>query len=257
MYFTLSKLLPSLIMPYSVLFYLLILALVLVYKKNFLALKRLLWITILVFYGLSLPILSTWHSEDDFKQWENYTLPSDTTDAVVVLGGFMVPDSIFNYGVEAPFDRLLAGIRMYKSGKARFLVLSGGVAEGEIRKPEAEYMHLFIKEFTSVPDSVIILEKQSTTTYENAIFTKYIFEKRNLSMRIYLVSSASHLDRATELFTNEGFEVIPIPVDLPYSTNLGRSFPFNFIPSSHSLIYWSKVYRERLGYYFYKIYNLF
>lgn len=255
MYFTLSKLLPSLIMPYSLLFYVLILALIFVYKKKFLVLKRLLWITVLVFYGLSLPIFSAWHSKGDFKKWENYSLPNDTTDAVVVLGGFMTPDSLFGYGVEAPFDRLLAGIRIQKSGKARFLVLSGGVSEGEERKPESEYMYLFIKEFTSIPDSTIILETQSTTTYENAIFSRDIFEKRNLSKRIYLVSSASHLDRASELFKNEGFQVIPVPVDLPQSSVRGSSFPFTFIPSPISLIYWSKVYRESLGYYFYKIYS--
>jgi uncharacterized SAM-binding protein YcdF (DUF218 family) len=253
MYFTLSKLLPALIMPYSLLFaFLLLLRLLIKKGKIKQAASSLLFLAI-VLYLLSLPYLSERHKHAELELWNGYQIPQDTVSVAVILGGFMEPDSIYGYGLGASADRLLAGIRLVKAGKASFLLLSGGVSPLENRPPEADLMTDFIQEFQLLPDSLLIIENHSTSTFENARFSAQILDSLQLSKHVYLCTSVSHMKRATELFKQAGFSPIPIPVDFPQKQRSFDRFPFYLVPSLHSLNYWSSLYREWLGYWFYKI----
>jgi uncharacterized SAM-binding protein YcdF (DUF218 family) len=183
------------------------------------------------------------------KEWMNYKLPEVQTDAVIVLGGFMDTDSLFGYGVGTAFDRLLTGIRLVKQNKASLLVLSGGKSDfmDESYPAESELMLQFIREFNLLPDSVILLEKKSQNTVENALYTRELQEQHQFSKNIYLVTSATHLSRATLLFTQQGFNVNGVPVDLPYNKYTEAPFLLRLIPDVVNMQYWGGQFREWMG----------
>jgi len=249
MYFTLSKLLPALIMPYMVLFWILLVSIFLLYRNRIKWVIGLVSITCIVLYFLSLPYFSALHLSKEMNKWNSYTLPNDTVDVAIVLGGFMSPDPLFGYEVEAAFDRLLVGIRLINEKKARFLLLSGGSAEKDTNtfKAEALLMRDFIREFSILPDSILLLESKSVNTFENAQFSKKLLSELQLSNRIYLVTSYNHQTRATQLFEQQGFEVLQVPIDIPIQKQWTSEFPFYLLPDMNSLKYWSSIYREWLG----------
>lgn len=249
MYFTLSKLLPALIMPYMVLFWVLLVCLIFLIKNKLKWLRVLLVTTIVSLYVLSLPYFTSLHLSNELSKWNSYSLPNDSVDVAIVLGGFMSKDPLYNYQVESSFDRLLTGIRLIKDKKANYLLLSGGSAEEDtsIYKPEALLMKAFINEFYILPDSVLLIESQSKTTFENAKFSNRIISDLNLSKRVYLVTTYNHIERASQLFEQQGFTIIPVPIDIPFPKEWTQQFPFFLLPDINSLSYWSKVYREWLG----------
>jgi uncharacterized SAM-binding protein YcdF (DUF218 family) len=162
----------------------------------------------------SMPIASGWIRgplEDAAGPRTIEALP--TAPAMVVLGGAVegprppwrpYPD------LNSSADRLWHAARLYRAGKARLLVLSGGtVRPGEA--PEAEVMRQFLVDM-GVPASAMLLEGQSTTTTENAADTARLLRSRGIR-RILLVTSALHMRRARGLFEAAGFEVIPAPTD--------------------------------------------
>jgi uncharacterized SAM-binding protein YcdF (DUF218 family) len=56
---------------------------------------------------------------------------------------------------------------------------------------------------------------------------------------ILLVTSASHLPRATALFTKQGFRVTPVPCDFVIQNRPGDNFqgldPFDVLPNDHAI----------------------
>jgi uncharacterized SAM-binding protein YcdF (DUF218 family) len=248
--FVLSKLLPMLMMP-------LFLAIMLAAGGFYFVLKnkkRLSLLTlaysILMLYISAIPltarILGNWW-ENRFQRPEN---GFESADAIVVLGGFTERvtgkgDALFFGG---GIDRLLSGIDLWKQGRAPVLVLSGGTNPGsEFEKPEAETMRMFIRQYTSVPDSVLLLERLSVNTEENACFSGALLDSLGIKRDIILVTSAYHMERAHFLFKNAGFMVQPYPTDFDAVANRPLHFPFALLPSAEVLHYNSRLYREIIG----------
>ncbi|MBR4034108.1 MAG: YdcF family protein [Clostridia bacterium] len=99
--------------------------------------------------------------------------------------------------------RALAAAELYKSGRAPFIMPSGGVkweVDGEMIS-ESHYMKRILME-NGVPEEAIILENQATTTKENMIFAtlqinrKLHFEKID---SVIVVTSRSHMKRSIAL----------------------------------------------------------
>lgn len=249
MYFTLSKLLPALILPFMWFFWLILFFLIYLIKQKKWILSFITALVLLSTYLLSLHSLVAIHKVSQIKNYTNYSLPNEKTDVAIVLGGFMDYDSLYGYGVGNAFDRLLVGIRLVKQKKARFLLLSGGKSDffDKNYPDEAILMKQFINEFSILPDSELLLETSSRNTIENARFSKVILDSLNLSHRIYLITNATHLDRAEIIFTQMGFEVLSVPTDLPYNKYTNAPQIMKFIPDAAALLYWNQVVREWLG----------
>ena len=86
-----------------------------------------------------------------------------------------------------------------------------------------------------VPPGAMLLEEQSLTTYENALYSAPLLRERGIG-RVLLVTSAFHMPRAVAVFEAQGVEVVPAPTDfkrlvgeglipgwLPGAGNLARS----------------------------------
>jgi uncharacterized SAM-binding protein YcdF (DUF218 family) len=178
------------------------------------------------------------------------TLPR--TDAILVLGG----------GVEAPLppqntpnllaaaDRVWYAARLYKAGKAPWVIVTGGELPwlGKT-KSEADAMSELLKDF-GVPDSAILRETESLNTYQNAHFSKPILEENSIQS-VLLVTSALHTPRALAIFHTAGILAIPAPTDfevLNHPNTLLR-----WLPDAKALEGSTRAIKEYLGFSVYKM----
>lgn len=109
-------------------------------------------------------------------------------DAIVVIGGDHKP------------ERVKRAVELYQQGHAPVVVISAGtlVQEGTEQLPEAEVMWRQAIAF-GLPESALLIEDQSQSTYENASYTKTLAEVHGFKT-ILLVISAYQSRRALRIF---------------------------------------------------------
>jgi uncharacterized SAM-binding protein YcdF (DUF218 family) len=122
-------------------------------------------------------------------------------DVLIVLGGSLLKDEIMG---ESSYSRAVCADRAWKEGGFKTIVLSGG-SPGH---SAAEALRDFLVAL-GVPRESIWLETRSRSTRENALFTKPILE--GIPGRKVLLTSDSHIYRATRTFQKVGLEVLPRP----------------------------------------------
>lgn len=128
-------------------------------------------------------------------------------DAIVVLGSRV-------YAGEVPGPALMRrahhAAALYRQGFAPYVVCSGGL--GADPPAEAEVACGLVEQL-GVPASAIVLETQSHSTEENALYTAAIARARGWSS-LLIVSDGYHLLRATFLFRQTGLTVYASPAQL-------------------------------------------
>lgn len=178
-------------------------------------------------------------------------IPAETRyDAIVVLGGGVLDRGTLRPTVELSSysrDRTTCGIDHYLQGHAARLVLTGG--DGSIfgsGPKEADEMKRWAIRL-GVPEQAILIEDQARTTYENATGTRRVLGPAS----ILLVSSASHLTRATALFRKQGFRVTPAPCAFTSKNrpedNWHELDLFDFIPNDGALQHTREAVTELAG----------
>ncbi len=115
-------------------------------------------------------------------------------------------------------SRISEGVKLYEQGWAPQIIFSGAAAEGSVSNALAMAR---IAIAAGVPEEAIIIEENSKTTAENAVFSSKIILEQKFSS-IILVTSPYHQRRAYDLFRKE----------------LGKGFPI--INHSAKDINWSK-----------------
>ena len=163
---------------------------------------------------------------------------SDRYDAIVVLsGGVLEPGTLrptFDLSSYSK-NRTTCGVDLYQQGYAPRLVLTGATGHvfGEATK-DAWVMKRWAERL-GVSTDAIFIEDHSRTTYENATETRRMLGPAS----ILLVTSASHLPRATALFTKQGFQVTPVPCDFLIQNRPEDSFEqldvFALLPNAHAI----------------------
>jgi len=169
-------------------------------------------------------------------------LPS--AQAIVVLGGAMnaatpaqpLPD------LSDASDRVWHASRIYHTGKAPLLVLSGGTDPHATLTSEAGAMRVLLHDL-GVPDTAMLLEGRSRNTQENARFTAALLQQRGLQ-HILLVTSALHMRRAHAYFEATGLEVTPAATDY---TNLATSGLLGWLPDAAALECSARGLKEVVG----------
>jgi len=136
----------------------------------------------------------------------------EPADLIVVLGGTQAPLRAPRVEAEEVNGaRLQMAVRLYRAGKARKIVVSGGPyrIQGERFRAEAEDMRDVLVGL-GVPFSAILMEPNSRNTFENAAFTAKLLKERGES-KVLLVTSALHMPRAMALFQKQGVEAAAAP----------------------------------------------
>jgi uncharacterized SAM-binding protein YcdF (DUF218 family) len=159
----------------------------------------------------SLPVTSLWLG-GSLERLYPYHAPADlpTADAIVVLGGNTAndrPNWFLPYERETAVRRFQIAAQLYLAGRAPRIVLSGGALSGDVS--EAQGMAHALR-LSGIPESALILENFSRTTYENATLTEDELRDRHIGT-VLLVTSALHMPRAMAAFRKQGVTAIAAP----------------------------------------------
>ena len=217
--------------------------------------KKLIYSALFLLYTLATPIFSnTFFSLLEKHEYKKDLSTLDTADAIVVLGGWLTiyEHQKKEYVEWGDPDRFFNGIELMKSDKAPKLIFTGTkMPWGNTERTEGDILKDYAVQY-GIPNSQIFVSNLVTKTEEEASEVKNM----NIANNIILVTSAFHMHRARRLFENEGFQVIPYPVDFKTKTNDSLTF-MSFLPNAGSLAKTEKGMREMIGriYYFFKYYQ--
>ena len=170
-------------------------------------------------------------------------LPS--TEVLVVLGGGMSgprPPRRPDADLGSAADRVWHAARLFHTGKAQQLLLSGGqVRSGD--GSAAQAMRGLLLDL-GVPDQAIRLKALSTNTATNASEIAALLKADGVD-ELMLVTSALHMPRARAQFERAGLRVVPAPTDFEVI-----EMPLDLlqlIPSAAALDGSARAFKELLG----------
>ncbi len=189
------------------------------------------------------------------KLWENEPVPtkslenSDFTYGVLLTGmtnTLKSPDDRVYFQQNA--DRLLQAIALFHQGVYDTLLISGGGAtalRSDLQEAQVIFSYLQTINF---PVEMVKIEDQSRNTAESAQLAVNLITTQH---PILLITSASHMPRASACFRKQGFEVQPYPT--VYHTTDGNITPAMFLPAYEALMKWHILFKEWMGYAAYTI----
>jgi len=171
-----------------------------------------------------------------------------TYDAGIVLGGMLEYDDEYDrIQFYRAADRLLQAIELYKKGKIRKIIFTGGsgslIYKDKKEAPLAKRYLLTI----GIPEQDIIIESESKNTRENAVNTKHLVDSLSIKGKLLLITSGFHMRRAIACFEKAGIHVDSYSTDR-YSGKRKFLFDHLFIPNSQSLEVWDLLIHEITGY---------
>lgn len=127
-----------------------------------------------------------------------------SADAAIVLGAAVhggQPSPVFR-------ERIRHGIDLYRAGRVRKLVFTGGYGDG-IDVAEATVARAYaIRQ--GVPASAILLETRSRTTQQNLVEAATLFRDNRLRTAL-VVSDPLHLKRALAMARDQGIDATGAP----------------------------------------------
>ncbi|HXV12465.1 MAG TPA: YdcF family protein [Burkholderiales bacterium] len=230
----------SLLLPPGIVLLILLLALILAWRRPLAAWKPVL-LGFLLLYVLSMPFMGRTLLHVLEPAFVN-PVADPSGQAIVVLGGgtyFSAPE----YGGDTVKPRILERLR-YAAHLNRALqkpiLVTGGAPEGNAI-PEARLMRDVMQRDFQVP--VQWTEETSNNTLENARASFLILNAAGVR-RIYLVTHAWHMPRAKLAFTSMGFTVVPAATG--YATRFSLT-ALDFLPSANALVDSSRFFHEAFG----------
>lgn len=170
-------------------------------KRVIFALLFILIILVLIFYWLDYEMNATLKNEAD-----------GSNEYVVILGAKVKPGGIPSQSLKNRLDAAVDYLQKYSTVKA---IVTGGQGADEDRT-EASVMADYLIEHGIAEDRVL-LEDQSTTTYENLLFAKKLLPENTTSITI--ISNDFHLKRATILARKLGLKADVVAAPTPKVIN--------------------------------------
>lgn len=248
----LTNVLRTLIFPLGFALLLALLALIFMRFRRFA--RMVLAAAIVVLWAASMPAVAKFAA----LGWESAFPPAPTAerpqaDAIVVLGGVLAPPAppriTADYGDTV--DRVFEAARLYKAGKAPVIVVTGGnLPWHPTPAPEAEYVAGLLTDL-GVPRDALVLDGASTTTRENAVNTKAIFDARGWKTAL-LVTSGFHMRRAVATFAAIGIDATAVTADVD-GTRPVYATVLDILPSVQALATTTLIVREAVGLAYYRL----
>ncbi|SDY88512.1 YdcF family protein [Hymenobacter psychrophilus] len=248
MFFLLSKLLDFLLSPALWITGLLLAGLL--WRK-----RQLLWAAT----GLLLFFTNSFLANEALLAWERppVTLQQLGTgyDAGILLTGITdvhksPHDRVY---LSAGADRLVHTLWLYRAGRIRHIIISGGsgAAFDSVAHTEAADLGTLLR-LAGVPSRHILLETRSRNTRENAVFTQELLAQHPEIRRTVLITSAFHMRRAAGCFAKAGLHPAPFPAAY-YSVDRRYTPASLLLPSEEPLRLWGVLLHEMAGYVVYKV----
>lgn len=249
MFFVLSKLLAFLLSPLLWIILLFLLSFFCKKKESKNKLSRIGFV-LLLFFSNGFIV------NEVFLAWETRPIKiSELGDyeAAIVLTGVtngnrQVQDRVhFDKGA----DRVLHTIQLYKLGKIKRILISGGSSNifGNGIPEAGQLKKVFI--LSGIPADAILLEEKSRNTAESALYSKTKLDIIGLDNKFLLVTSAFHMRRSLGCFRKLRLNVDAYPVDF-YANNRDFKISTLFIPSEYAFVNWAIFIHEIVGYLVYR-----
>jgi uncharacterized SAM-binding protein YcdF (DUF218 family) len=214
MFYFLSKAIDFLIMPLSIILFLLFYAFA---GKSDRRRKQALGLATILLLLASNSYLVT----KAINAWEhkfiNLNEVGKTYDVGVLLSGGLITtttprqdhSTLGNHG-----DRILQTYLLYKHGKIRKILITGISGELQMarRQGETRQAALLLASW-GVPATDIMFEEKARNTHENAVFSGRILNKMFPSGKYLLITSAFHMRRSAGCFEKVGIKTDPFPAD--------------------------------------------
>jgi uncharacterized SAM-binding protein YcdF (DUF218 family) len=129
-----------------------------------------------------------------------YASTSSTADAALVLGAKSFKGSQYN---PCLVDRVKEAEKLYRDKKIGIMLFSGGT-DTEDNKNEADTMARIAADH-GIPQDVLLLERNATSTYENFVYSKKILDSNHLRT-VIVVTEPFHIARARLLARTLGID---------------------------------------------------
>ena len=120
-------------------------------------------------------------------------------------------------------ERLNHGIWLYQNGYVEYLILTGGVGEGNTVSDAAAATAYALSQ--GVPEAVILIEEKSTITEENLFYAKALMDELSLRSAI-IVSDPLHMKRAMLMASDYGIDACSSPTPTTMYRSLKTRIPF-------------------------------
>ena len=248
----LPKLLPVFMFPLG--FALLLGFAALLFARARRAAQRFLVLALAILFLASAPAFANWLTgmlEGEYPPKPIAEMPS--ADIAILLGGILgqpVPPRT-EPDLGDPVDRVIEAWRLYRAGKAKAILVSGGNLPWEsATEPESVLLKKFLVEL-GVPERDVVVETESRNTHENAVNSALLLKERGWNSAL-LVTSGTHMKRAMGAFRQAGVNVIAAPTDTRAHGPLAQTL-LDFLPDAEALASTTSVCREWLGLLYYRL----
>jgi uncharacterized SAM-binding protein YcdF (DUF218 family) len=138
------------------------------------------------------------------------TRPTHAGAIVVLSAGALHPDAVrIRDDLSGnSLIRCVHAAEVYRQGPPLPLVVTGGIVDPRTAgRPDGDLMRDFLMEHGVSPTDVIV-ESRSRSTYENALESRKLLDRRGIG-EVILVTEASHMFRAVCCFRKQAIRVIP------------------------------------------------
>jgi len=194
--------------------------------------------------------------DEAVRAWEIKAIPQGSLhsyDAAVVPGGLSSWDpTLQRIQFNRAGDRLFQAIELYKKGIVRKIVFTGGSGSLQHQQyKEGDYVQRYLRDI-GLPDSAIVIERNSRNTYENAVMTKKLLDSLMPNGNYLLVTSGMHLRRAKACFDKAGLKTMAYSTD-NYSGPRKFQLDHLLLPDAETLQNWNFLLHELSGYVVYKM----
>ncbi len=251
MFFILSKILRLLLYPTTWIFILLILTLTI---KNAKRKKVVAFFTLILFFLVS----NGYIISKLISYYETPLVPIskiNNYDLGIVLGGAsrLVESDTNRLFLGPSGDRIVQAIQLYKLGKIKKILFSGGSGNlAGTKTPEAMMVKKYFLQI-GIPELDMIFEQKSRNTYENALFTKQILaDSQWIDKKCLLITSSLHMPRSMAIFKKQKLDVAPFSIDQMYDPAY-RDFDFYIAPKTESIQMLENLLHEIIGFITYKM----
>lgn len=189
-------------------------------------------------------------------QWQappNKLATDRVYEAGIVLGGFVQFNASENQGYfSAASDRFLQAVRLYKLGRIRKIVVSGGSGKlFQQQYRDADFARQQLLDF-GIPTTDVLTENASRNTFENALFSKKLLDSLHIKGPFLLITSAMHMKRSLAVFEKADLPIEPYPAHFT-----AMDFPMGIagaiIPSLSAMTDWENLLKEWIGLQVYRV----
>jgi uncharacterized SAM-binding protein YcdF (DUF218 family) len=131
-----------------------------------------------------------------------------SADVAILLGGIIRGENDAGEpDLNDSVDRVVKAAQLYRDGSVKCILVTGGTGT----TPEAQLLARLLEKW-GVPKDAILIENRSRNTFENAVFSRLLWDAHQFRSGL-LVTSASHMPRALRVFRRAGFTVNPVATD--------------------------------------------